>query len=79
MLQSFYESFGFFGALFMAILLFLLFIFWVAGIAGITLPYDGGQKKGNSWQIILAVLIPIYPIAWLFYDIYQQRQNMKEE
>ncbi|MEX0723992.1 MAG: hypothetical protein WD053_08945 [Gracilimonas sp.] len=79
MLQSFYENFGFFGALFLAIAMFLFFILWIAGIAGIALPYDGGRKKGNTWQIILAVLIPIYPVLWLILDIYLQRQYMNDE
>lgn len=79
MLQSFYNNFGFFGALALAFSLFIFFILWIAGIAGITLPYDGGRKKGHSWQIILAIFIPIYPVLWLIADIYMQRKNMKEE
>lgn len=79
MLQSFYENFGFFGALALAIILFLFFILWMAGIAGLSLPYDGGQKKGKSWQIVLAVLIPIYPVLWLLVDIYMQNKYMKKE
>ncbi|HBQ59503.1 MAG TPA: hypothetical protein DD671_07710 [Balneolaceae bacterium] len=79
MLQSFYENLGFFGALFTALLLFFLFIFWMAGIAGITLPYDGGRKKGNNWQIIVAVLFPPYPILWLLLDIFMQHRHMSEE
>lgn len=79
MLQSFYENFGFFGALALAIAMFLFFILWIAGIAGITLPYDGGRKKGHNWQIILAILVPIYPVVWLIVDIYLQRNYMKDE
>lgn len=78
MLQSFYNNFGFFGALALAFFMFIFFILWIAGIAGITLPYDGGRKKGNSWQIVLAVLIPIYPVLWLIFDIYMQRKYMRE-
>ncbi|MDR9416693.1 MAG: hypothetical protein RI564_10440 [Gracilimonas sp.] len=79
MLQSFYDNLGFFGALSTALLLFFFFIFWIAGIAGITLPYDGGRKKGNNWQILLAVLFPPYPIVWLIYDMYLQHRYMTEE
>jgi hypothetical protein len=77
MLQSFYENFGFLGALFLAVFMFIFFIFWMAGMAGITLPYDGGRKKGHNWQIALAVFVPIYPVAWLIYDMYMQRKYMK--
>lgn len=79
MLQSLYENFGFFGALALAIFMVLFFIMWIAGIAGITLPYDAGRKKGNKWQVILAILVPIYPIIWLIVDIYLQRSIMKDE
>ncbi|MEX0720832.1 MAG: hypothetical protein WD059_09205 [Balneolaceae bacterium] len=79
MLQSFYSNFGFFGALAISVSLFIFFIFWIAGIAGITLPYDGGRKKGNRWQIICAVLIPVYPVVWLLIDMYLQREHMKED
>ncbi len=79
MLQSFYENFGFFGALALAFFLFIFLIFWVAGIAGITLPYDGGRKKGHTWQIVLAVLFPPYPVLWLFVDMYTQRKYMDDE
>lgn len=79
MLQSFYEHFGFFGALGLAIGLFLFIILWMAGIAGITLPFDGGRKKGHTWQIVVAVLVPIYPVAWLIVDMYMQKKSMKDE
>lgn len=79
MLQSFYDNLGFFGAFFTAFFLFIFFIFWIAGIAGISLPYDGGRKKGKDWQIILAVLFPPYPVIWLVVDMYLQRKYMREE
>lgn len=78
MLQSFYENFGFFGALALAIFLFIFIIFWIAGIAGIALPYDGGKKKGSNIQIVLAVLLPPYPVIWLLIDIYNQRKQLKK-
>lgn len=76
MLQTFYDNFGFFGALTLSLFLFFFFIFWLAGMAGITLPYDGGKKRGNPWQIIIAVFVPIYPVAWLVYDMYKQKRFM---
>lgn len=79
MLQSFYDNLGFIGALLFSLFLFIFFIFWIAGIAGITLPYDGGQKKANSWQIILAILIPVYPVIWLISDMYMQHKYMSED
>lgn len=78
MLQSFYENLGFFGALATAFFLFIFFIFWMAGLAGIALPYDGGRKKGHTWQIILAVLFPPYPVIWLIMDMYLQKKYMQQ-
>lgn len=79
MLESFYQNLGFFGALFVSFFLFIFIIFWIAGIAGISLPYDGGRKRGNPWQIVCAVLIPFYPVVWLIIDMYMQHKYMKEE
>ena len=78
MLKSFYELFGFFGALILSLALFLFFIFWLAGLAGITLPVDGGKAKFNKWEVFVAILIPIYPIYWLFRDIIEQHLFMKK-
>lgn len=77
MLKSFYELFGFFGALILSLALFILFIFWLAGIAGITLPVDGGKPKFNKWEVIVAIFIPVYPIYWLVKDIIEQHLFMK--
>lgn len=79
MLKSFYEYIGFFGSLFLSVFLFLFFIFWIAGLAGITLPVDGGKKKYNSWQVLCAVLIPIYPVIWIITDIIIQHRVMKKK
>lgn len=79
MLKTFYESIGFLGALLLALGLFVIFILWVAGIAGITLPVDGGKPRGSKIEIILAIFIPIYPILWLFYEMYHQRKFIKKE
>lgn len=78
MLKSFYELFGFMGALLLSLAIFLLFIFWAAGLAGITLPVDGGKPKYNRWEVILAILIPVYPIYWILKDIIMQYIFMRK-
>lgn len=78
MLKSFYELFGFIGALLLSLALFLFFILWLAGLAGITLPVDGGKPKFNKWEVLVAIFIPIYPIYWLFRDIIEQHMFMKK-
>ncbi len=78
MLKSFYELFGFFGALILSLVLFGFFIFWLAGLAGITLPVDGGKPKFNKWEVLIAIFIPIYPIYWLLRDIIEQHMFMKK-
>lgn len=77
MLQSFYTNMGFFGALLFSLTLFLLFVCWFAGIAGITLPVDGGKPRGSTWQIVLAVLFPPYPIIWMVIIMNEQRKFLK--
>jgi len=79
MLKTFYESIGFFGALILALGLFVLFILWIAGIAGITLPHDGGKPRGSKTQILIAIFVPIYPVLWLFYEMYYQRKFINKE
>lgn len=73
MLQTFYENFGFFGALIFSLSLFTFFIFWMAGIAGISqLP----ESKGKFYKLAVGALIPPYPIIWLIIDIFRQRKRM---
>ncbi|RNC85379.1 MAG: hypothetical protein ED557_00980 [Balneola sp.] len=78
MLKSFYEYTGFFGSLTLSLVFFLFFIFWIGGIAGITLPVDGGKAKYNKWQVVAAILIPIYPVFWFISDIIAQHRFMKK-
>lgn len=78
MLATFYDLFGFFGALFLSLALFTLFIFWAAGVAGITLPVDGGKPKYNNWEVVLAILFPPYPIYWIVRDIIEQHMFMRK-
>ncbi|MCG8372062.1 MAG: hypothetical protein MI700_00930 [Balneolales bacterium] len=77
MLKTFFDIFGFWGALIAALLSFLLFIFWIAGLAGITLPVDGGKPKFNIWEVLIAILVPPYPIYWVIRDIIEQHRFMK--
>lgn len=79
MLKTFYNEIGFLGALVLALGLFVLFILWVAGIAGITLPVDGGKPRGSKTEIAIAVFFPIYPVLWLFYEMYHQREFLKKD
>ncbi len=79
MLKTFYDAIGFFGAMALALGLFVFFILWVAGIAGITLPVDGGKPRGSKLEIAIAVLIPIYPVGWIFYEMYHQRKFLKKD
>jgi hypothetical protein len=79
MLKSVYDFVGFFGALGLSIFLFLFLIFWIAGLAGIALPVDGGKTKYNRWQVVAAVLIPVYPVMWMIHDIYVQQRFMKSD
>lgn len=79
MLQNFYQQFGFFGALLISAVCFFLFIFWVAGVAGIALPEDGGKVKDNKFEVIIALILPIYPIGWLFADMYKQRKLLRQK
>ena len=60
MLETFYHTFGFFGALFVAFLGFAVFIFWVAGIAGIAyLP----ESRSKTIQLVVSALFPPYPFC----------------
>ena len=78
MLKSFYEYLGFFGSLLLSLALFIFFIFWIAGLAGITLPVDGGKPKYNKWEVLTAVLIPVYPIYWVIKDMVDQYRFMRK-
>jgi hypothetical protein len=76
MLEIFYNTFGFFGAILIAFLGFSIFICWIAGIAGIAyLP----ESKNRTLKLVLSIIFPPYPFFWLLYDIYQERKLMQEE
>lgn len=74
MLESLYNTFGFFGSLGITFGLFILFILWVGGIAGIAWATDEDQK---NIRIFFALLFPPYPLLWLFYDMYRQKKMME--
>jgi ABC-type polysaccharide/polyol phosphate export permease len=76
MLENLYQTFGIFGSLIVALIIFLLIIFWVAGIAGLT---DRSQRATKTWQIVLSVLFPPYPVIWLIYDMIRQYKAMHLE
>lgn len=75
MLQWFYNEFGFAGSILISLFLFLCFIFWFAGIAGIAGLPDKNATKNT--KIVFAVLIPVFPIIWLLYDIRRQHKIIK--
>ena len=77
MLKTIFESFGFAGSLLLSLLIFLFLILWLAGIAGITQPKDGGKVRYKSWMVWLAVLFPLYPIAWIINQIWNHFSIMK--
>ncbi len=76
MLQWFYTEFGFAGSILISLFLFLCFIFWFAGLAGIAGLSEKNATK--NMKIIMGVLIPIFPIAWLIYDIRRQHKVIKQ-
>jgi len=76
MLQTFYNNFGFLGALLISTGLFIFFIFWISGIAGITELPESPSKK---WKIIFSALVPPYPIIWLIIDMYKQHRYMNTD
>ena len=76
MLETYYNTFGFFGAILVAFLSFTFFIFWIAGLAGIADMPDGHNRRT---KLIVGVIFPPYPFFWMFYDIYRERTMMKEE
>jgi len=76
MLKSFYSSFGFIGALVVALLAFIFIIFWFAGLAGILKqPVSPGRKI----RLILGILIPPYSFLWLITDMVKQYRVLHHE
>lgn len=71
MLETFYNTLGFTGALLSAFLLFIFFIFWMAGLAGICGRREPSSRK--TIRIIVAVLVPPYPFFWMIWTMIQQK------
>jgi hypothetical protein len=76
MLESLYNIFGFAGSLLVSFLLFMFFVFWMAGVAGICLA-DRPLSKQIIF-LVLAVLVPIYPVLWLIMDMWSQRKQLQQ-
>jgi hypothetical protein len=72
MLKTIFENFGFVGSLILSLVIFLFSILWLAGIAGITQSKDGGKVRYKSWMVWLSVVVPIFPIAWIISQIWNQ-------
>ncbi|MDX1586240.1 MAG: hypothetical protein R3222_05830 [Balneolaceae bacterium] len=76
MLQTFYNSFGFFGSILISFFGFIFFIFWIAGIAGIAqLP----ESRSKNIKLIISAIFPPFPFVWLFIDMGRQKKHMQEE
>ena len=75
MLETLYNYFGFAGSLVVAFLSFMFLVFWIAGVAGITL----GKRKPSRQIlfILMAVLIPPYPVLWLIADMVKQKRELR--
>lgn len=76
MLENLYQTFGIFGSLVVSLIIFLFIILWVAGIAGLT---DRYKRNIKAWQIVLCVVLPPFPVAWLVYDMIRQYRAMHLE
>ncbi len=75
MLENLYNTFGFAGSLVVAFIAFMFFVFWIGGVAGIC-----SLKRSPKRQILffsLAVLIPVYPVAWLIADMIKQKKQLR--
>ena len=76
MLQKYYGIFGFGGSILISLLGFLFLLFWFTGIAGLIEDCD---DEVEPWKVLLFMLFPPYPICWLIYDMYKQRQYMNSD
>lgn len=74
MLKYFYAQFGLVGSVSFFLALFVLFIFWLAGISGLI---EQNNNKDSLAKLVIAVLIPVYPIAWMLYEMLRQRRSLK--
>ncbi|MGF1668826.1 MAG: hypothetical protein ACFCU6_00145 [Balneolaceae bacterium] len=76
MLESFYNTFGFIGSLFVALFIFLLAILWVTGLAGIC--GEDFQHRHKTLIIILSALFPPLPLVWMIVEIFRQHRLLNQ-
>lgn len=76
MIKSFYSTFGFIGALIVALLSFIYIIFWFAGLAGILKQPDTPKR---TLRLIIGILFPPYPFIWLIVDMVKQYRFLHQE
>lgn len=76
MIETVYGNFGFIGSLVVSLAIFFFFIFWMAGVAGICQEND---KKGKTpyLLLLLAIIIPVYPVAWIIVDMIKQKRELR--
>lgn len=75
MLDWLYNRMGFWPTLLFLWGVFVMIVFWFAGMAGIMLL---PSKKSKTFKLIFGVLVPPFTVAWMIYDMFQQRKAMKE-
>lgn len=75
MLDWLYENLGYWPTMFFLLSVFVMIIFWLAGIAGIMLL---PPSKGKTIKLVLGVVIPPFTVAWMIYDMIEQRRVLKE-
>lgn len=74
MIENVYNIFGFVGSLVVALGIFFFFIFWMAGVAGICQEKENGKKQYIF--LLIAILIPIYPVLWIIWDMIEQKREL---
>lgn len=74
MLDWLYEHFHFWGSLFFLWSIFFMIIFWLAGMAGIMLL---PPTKTRTLKLIVGIVIPPFTVAWMIYDMFQQKKALK--
>ncbi|MFU8811356.1 MAG: hypothetical protein ACNA78_00230 [Balneolaceae bacterium] len=75
MLETLYNNVGFVGSLVLSLGFFLFFIFWMSGVAGLCL--DSKNDKISNAKLALAILVPIYPVAWIIVDMIRQKRELR--
>lgn len=77
MLQALFETFGFPLALLLSFVTFVLVIMWLAGLAGLIISQQE-EHTSRPLSILIGVLIPLYPMAWIVWDMIQERRRYRE-